>query len=182
MTSKPPLGAAGVHVATPLGVLALYARDGAVCHAWFVDEGEPPPPPPQAAADAQACASVAAWYAAYFAGERVDGDRMAVALGGSALQRQVWAAVQTVPYGTTTNYGALTASLGLSALHIRAVAGAVARNPIAIAVPCHRVIGRDGSLTGFAGGLARKRALLALERGGALPALGQLAVPLGGLP
>ncbi len=171
---------AGVRLVTPLGPLALYARDGAVCHAWFVDAAETPPNLPQNAADADACAAVAAWFTAYFAGERASGAGIPIALAGSDLQRQVWSAVQAVPYGTTTTYGELTANLGLSPLHIRAVAGAVARNPVAIAVPCHRVIGADGSLTGFAGGLERKRALLAFERDGGLVAHGQLALPLPG--
>lgn len=181
MKSSAPIGVAGVRVATPLGVLALYARNGAVCHAWFVDENPPSPPTAQPGADTQGCATVAAWYAAYFAGERSSGEGMPLALDGTDLQRQVWSAVQAVPYGTTTTYGELTANLGLSPLHIRAVAGAVARNPVAIAIPCHRVIGADGSLTGFAGGLERKRALLAFERGDALPARSQLALPLDGI-
>lgn len=82
---------------------------------------------------------------------------------GTAFQQSVWRALLTLPFGVTTSYGALAVSLGRPAA-VRAVAAAVGRNPISVIVPCHRVLGSDGSLTGYAGGLERKRALLDLER------------------
>lgn len=82
---------------------------------------------------------------------------------GSEFQVAVWAALRDVPYGTTTTYGALGGLLGRSGRAARAVGAAVGANPIGIIIPCHRVIGADGSLTGFAGGLANKVALLARE-------------------
>jgi methylated-DNA-[protein]-cysteine S-methyltransferase len=78
----------------------------------------------------------------------------------------VWAALREIPYGATTSYGALAARLGAPG-SARAVGAANGRNPVAIVVPCHRVVGATGALTGYAGGLERKRALLALEREGA---------------
>lgn len=82
---------------------------------------------------------------------------------GSDFQVAIWTALQTIPYGTTTTYGALAAGLGRSGRAARAVGAAVGANPIGIIVPCHRVLGADGSLTGFGGGLDRKVVLLARE-------------------
>jgi methylated-DNA-[protein]-cysteine S-methyltransferase len=84
-------------------------------------------------------------------------------LQGTQFQQQVWNALQEIPYGVTLSYKALAHRLGHPSA-VRAVAAAVGRNPLSIVIPCHRVIGSDGSLTGFAGGLDRKCALLALER------------------
>ncbi len=104
---------------------------------------------------------------AYFAGEVDALAACPVDGGGTEFQRRVWAALREIPVGRTVSYAALAARLGMPRAS-RAVGHANARNPIAIAVPCHRVIGGDGSLTGYAGGIARKRWLLAHE--GAAPA------------
>lgn len=89
---------------------------------------------------------------------------------GSAFQKAVWALLLTIPYGETRTYGDLAAEIaarrGLSRMSAQAVGGAVGHNPISLIIPCHRVIGADGSLTGYAGGLERKRKLLELEHGG----------------
>ncbi len=98
---------------------------------------------------------------AYFARELRVFD-LPLRLEGTPFQREVWEALRRIPYGTTTSYGALAASLGRPRA-VRAVGAANGQNPIAIIVPCHRVIGADGGLTGFGGGLPRKRALLELE-------------------
>ena len=100
---------------------------------------------------------------AYFAGERTDFD---VALGpeGTAFQMQVWAALRQIPYGETISYGELARRIG-NPQASRAVGLANGRNPIAVIVPCHRVIGANGSLTGYGGGLGRKQVLLSLEQG-----------------
>jgi methylated-DNA-[protein]-cysteine S-methyltransferase len=82
--------------------------------------------------------------------------------GGSPFQLRVWEELRTIPRGATMTYGELAARLGMPGA-ARAVGSAVARNPISIVVPCHRVVGADGSLTGYAGGVERKRALLAME-------------------
>ena len=102
----------------------------------------------------------------YFAGTRTAFD-FPLKLEGNAFERRVWEALQAIPYGTTTTYGELAARLGAPEA-ARAVGAANGRNPIAIVVPCHRVIGASGKLTGYGGGLERKRALLAHE-GALLP-------------
>jgi methylated-DNA-[protein]-cysteine S-methyltransferase len=102
----------------------------------------------------------------YFAGERTAFD-FPLKLEGNGFERRVWEALRTIPYGTTTTYGELAARLGAPDA-ARAVGAANGRNPIAIVVPCHRVIGAGGKLTGYGGGLDRKRALLAHE-GALLP-------------
>lgn len=106
---------------------------------------------------------------AYFAGTLREFD-LELAPVGTAFQHSVWAALDDIPYGATTTYGALAARLGMSRAGVRAVGGAVGRNPLLIVRACHRVIGADGSLTGYAGGLDRKRHLLALEGAPAVPA------------
>lgn len=98
----------------------------------------------------------------YFAGQRTE-FTVPLAPRGTEFQQRVWAALRTIPYGETWTYLQLAEHLGNPAA-IRAVAAANGRNPIGIIVPCHRVIGSDGSLTGYAGGLERKRFLLDLER------------------
>jgi methylated-DNA-[protein]-cysteine S-methyltransferase len=99
---------------------------------------------------------------AYFAGDVQDFD-LEYAAQGSSFQEQVWAALATIPYGTTTTYGQLTGQIGAPSTAVRAVGSAIGANPLLILRPCHRVIGADGSLTGYAGGLERKRFLLAHE-------------------
>jgi methylated-DNA-[protein]-cysteine S-methyltransferase len=105
--------------------------------------------------------------ARYFAGTRHEPFRVALDAQGTAFQQRVWAALRTIGYGRVTTYAALAGAIGAPAA-ARAVGAAVGRNPVSIVVPCHRVLGHDGGLTGYAGGLARKRALL--EREGAWPA------------
>ena len=102
----------------------------------------------------------------YFAGETGALQTVPVATGGTPFQRTVWSALRALPPGRTCSYGQLSASIGHPTA-VRAVGAAVGRNPLSIIVPCHRVMGADGTLTGYAGGLDRKTALLRLE--GALP-------------
>ena len=106
----------------------------------------------------------------YFAGERTAFD-LPLASSGSRFEQAVWGALSEIPYGETRSYGEVAAAIGRPD-RARAVGVANARNPIAIIVPCHRVIGSDGSLTGYGGGLERKRALLDLEQGALQLSLG----------
>ncbi|MDQ1603464.1 MAG: methylated-DNA-[protein]-cysteine S-methyltransferase [Actinomycetota bacterium] len=99
----------------------------------------------------------------YFAGRRTDFDLPLEPAEGTAFQRRVWLELRTIPYATTINYGQLAGRVG-NPNASRAVGLANGRNPISIVVPCHRVIGANGSLTGYGGGLDRKRLLLDLER------------------
>lgn len=101
--------------------------------------------------------------AAYFRGERTDFD-LPLAPAGSPFQLKVWEALRSIPYGETVTYGELAGRLGLTGHGARAVGTANGRNPIPIVVPCHRVVGAGGALTGYGGGLERKRRLLGLEQ------------------
>ncbi|QNS03471.1 methylated-DNA--[protein]-cysteine S-methyltransferase [Streptomyces xanthii] len=102
--------------------------------------------------------------AAYFAGELKE-FRLELRPEGTEFRRRVWDALDDVPYGATTTYGEVAARIGASRAAVRAVGGAVGANPLLVLRPCHRVIGADGSLTGYAGGLERKVQLLTLEGG-----------------
>jgi methylated-DNA-[protein]-cysteine S-methyltransferase len=115
----------------------------------------------------EAFAHAVAQLDAYFSGELTEFD-LGYAARGTGFQQRVWDEIKKIPYGTTTTYGRITADLGLDRSRARAVGGAVGSNPLGIVVPCHRVIGANGSLTGYAGGLENKEALLVLE--GVLPA------------
>jgi methylated-DNA-[protein]-cysteine S-methyltransferase len=108
-------------------------------------------------------AEARAQLAEYFAGQRRAFD-LPLAMAGSPFQRRVWRALQDIPYGETISYGELARRIGVPSAS-RAVGVANGRNPVSVIVPCHRVIGADGSLTGYGGGLARKRLLLELEAG-----------------
>ncbi|HPU12216.1 MAG TPA: methylated-DNA--[protein]-cysteine S-methyltransferase [Aeromicrobium sp.] len=99
----------------------------------------------------------------YFAGERQEFE-LPVALDGTEFQSKVWSYLRTIPFGQTRTYGEVAADLGYAPGISRAVGAANGANPIPIVVPCHRVIGADGSLTGYSGGLERKQFLLALEQ------------------
>ncbi|MEH0417481.1 methylated-DNA--[protein]-cysteine S-methyltransferase [Streptomyces sp. B21-083] len=100
--------------------------------------------------------------AAYFAGELTE-FRLESRSTGTDFRQRVWSAVDSVPYGRTTTYGEIAARIGAPRAAVRAVGGAIGANPLLVVRPCHRVIGADRSLTGYAGGLDRKRQLLGLE-------------------
>jgi methylated-DNA-[protein]-cysteine S-methyltransferase len=104
----------------------------------------------------------------FFAGEPCDFHDIDFELRGTPFQKQVWAALWQIPYGNVVSYGTIAERMGLDHRHSRAVGAAVGKNPISVIVPCHRVLGGSGSLTGYAGGIGRKSALLALEKTGEL--------------
>jgi methylated-DNA-[protein]-cysteine S-methyltransferase len=99
---------------------------------------------------------------AYFAGELKE-FQLELRVAGTEFREKVWAALDSVPYGATSTYGEVAARIGASRAAVRAIGGAIGANPLLIVRPCHRVIGADGSLTGYAGGLERKRQLLTME-------------------
>lgn len=156
---------------TVLGPVRLAATAQGLTGLWF--RGQQHEPPTDTAAVAMAAdqdpilQSATDWITAHLAGER-DTPAPALAPRGTPFQRAVWNALQAIPFGRTTSYAALARSLGAPRA-TRAVAAAVGRNPVSVLIPCHRVLGSDGSLTGYAGGLGRKRALLDLEQGRGLP-------------
>lgn len=107
---------------------------------------------------------VAKWLDAYFAGEKPDPNALPLAPKGSEFQQAVWAELLKIPYGEVLTYGAIAKTLadlrGIERMSSQAVGGAVGRNPISIIIPCHRVVGSDGSLTGYGGGIENKVKLL----------------------
>ncbi|GAC1440434.1 MAG: methylated-DNA--[protein]-cysteine S-methyltransferase [Mycobacteriales bacterium] len=150
---------------SPIGDLLMLGRrtDGVTALTGLYCD--PPPaglPPAAAIRDDAAFSDARVQLDAYFAGERQDFD-LPLAPVGTAFQSEVWAALRDIPYGTTTTYGALAHSLGRPVGAARAVGACNGRNPIGIVVPCHRVIGASGAIVGYAGGLDRKRWLLAHE-------------------
>lgn len=140
-------------IKTPIGPLTLEADENGVTAIHFSAGGAQDASPLLDATEAQ--------LREYFAGARRTFD-LPLAPHGTAFQRRVWAALRTIPYGETRTYGELAAAIG-SPNASRAVGMANHRNPIPIIIPCHRVIGANGTLTGYAGGLEIKRRLLALE-------------------
>jgi methylated-DNA-[protein]-cysteine S-methyltransferase len=142
-------------VETPIGTLWLGGSECGLTHVSFERMPETGPP--------RRLASVARQQlAAYFAGELERFD-LPLAPAGTAFQRRVWDAVAAIPYGATASYSEIAAAVGRPSA-CRAAGAANGRNPLAIVVPCHRVVGAAGALTGYGGGLVRKRALLDLER------------------
>jgi methylated-DNA-[protein]-cysteine S-methyltransferase len=148
---------------SPIGEL-LALGDGRALHGLYMQEGKTAIAvrPEWQEAD-EPFAEVRAQLGDYFAGARTTFD-LPLELRGSPFQRQVWRALQEIPYGETISYGELARRIGIPSAS-RAVGVANGHNPVAVIVPCHRVIGADGSLTGYGGGLERKRVLLELEAG-----------------
>ena len=156
---------------TPLGGILLAADDAGVTGLWFEgqkhfarslarehEERESP-----------FLEEAKRWLSLYFSGQEPDFS-VPLHLTGTEFQKEVWEMLRAVPYGRTTTYGEIAQSIaaqrGVPHLSAQAVGGAVGRNPVSILVPCHRVVGAGGSLTGYAGGIGRKRELLRLERAG----------------
>lgn len=155
-------------IESPLGELTLVAADGVLSGLYFPGHWYPPGRDVLGARSERGFELAEAQLAEYFAGERT-GFELPTRLAGDEFQRRAWELIDRIPYGETTTYGAMAAELGDLTL-ARRVGGAVGRNPLSIVVPCHRVVGKDGKLTGYAGGLERKRHLLELEAPAALAA------------
>lgn len=155
-------------VDSPVGPLTLAGRDGRLMHLRMVDQTYEPSRDGWEV-DETAFPDAVEQLAEYFAGERTVFD-LELHMVGTAFQRRVWTALQSIPYGETCTYGDIAREIG-SPGAFRAVGLANGHNPIGIVVPCHRVIGANGSLTGYGGGLDRKRALLELEKSRREPAL-----------
>jgi methylated-DNA-[protein]-cysteine S-methyltransferase len=155
-------------VDSPVGPLVLAERDGRLTGLRLPEVGDDGTTTPSPAPGWQALSAPTSLLGrateqltAYFSGE-LTAFALPLLLEGTEFQRKVWAALQRIPYGTTVSYGELAQELGSPGAS-RAVGLANGRNPVAIIVPCHRVIGADGTLTGFGGGLPCKRRLLDLE-------------------
>ncbi len=153
---------------SPVGLLTLAGRDGRLRHLRMVDQTYEPSREGWERDDA-AFPDAVDQLIAYFSGDLTEFD-LELDMVGTQFQRRVWEALQTIPYGETCSYGEIARQIG-SPSGSRAVGLANGHNPIGIIVPCHRVIGANGSLTGYGGGLHRKRALLELEKSRTMPAL-----------
>jgi methylated-DNA-[protein]-cysteine S-methyltransferase len=145
-------------IPSPIGPLTAVRDDGVLVGLWM---GAPPDAETIGPGDDQSFADVREQLAEYFAGSRTSFD-LSMRASGNPLQRAVWQLIADIPYGTTRTYGDLARDLGDRTL-AQAVGAACGRNPLPVVVPCHRVVGADGSLVGFGGGLERKRFLLDLE-------------------
>jgi methylated-DNA-[protein]-cysteine S-methyltransferase len=160
------------NVDSPIGQLLLVG-DGTVLHRLDMRGGRRPIAiDPRWERRENAFSSVCEQLCEYFEGSRRAFD-VPLSLRGSRFERRVWHALQAIPYGATVSYGGIARQLGVPSA-ARAVGLANGRNPVAVIVPCHRVIGADGTLTGYGGGLERKRFLLDLEAG-VLPLVARLA-------
>lgn len=144
---------------SPVGLLGIAEENGAICRVFFSD-GQPLPG--YATDETPLLREAAAQLAAYFSGQRTSFD-LPLALHGTAFQLSVWNALRAIPAGETRSYREIAELVG-NPKACRAVGMANNRNPVAIIVPCHRVVGADGSMTGYAGGLPIKKYLLELEK------------------
>ena len=147
---------------SPIGELWLAGEGGALCALYMSEARERPSEFARLPRDDAALAPVTEQLARYFAGELTSFE-VELAPSGTPFQRAVWDALTEIPYGETRSYGEIARRVGKPRA-ARAVGMANNANPIAVVVPCHRVVGADGSLTGYGGGLGRKRLLLDLER------------------
>ncbi|MBV8405798.1 MAG: methylated-DNA--[protein]-cysteine S-methyltransferase [Gammaproteobacteria bacterium] len=147
---------------SPVGPLLLAGTAQALTHLYFQAGPHPVRPSGSWRAEATPFLEVQTQLGEYFSGARRS-FQLSLAPEGTAFQRRVWQTLSTIAYGETLSYGELAGQLGLSGRGARAVGLANGANPLPIIVPCHRVVGADGSLTGFGGGLHIKRSLLALE-------------------
>jgi methylated-DNA-[protein]-cysteine S-methyltransferase len=153
------------HLESPIGVLTLVASDVGLAHVLFEDQqpadvGLPDDLPE--VGDDPTLEAAAEQLREYFAGDRREFD-VPLDLHGTDFQKDAWLALATVPYGETRSYGEQAEAIGRPGA-FRAVGAANGRNPLPIVLPCHRIVGADGSLTGFAGGIGTKRRLLDLEQ------------------
>jgi len=150
-------------IESPVGPLRVIEQDGAITAIEFAPFRDNGRPRGERADDAPLLVETARQLREYFARERTTFD-LPLAPTGSAWQRSVWGQLEQIAYGDTASYGEIAGRLGKTNAASRAVGTANGANPIPIVIPCHRVIGADGTLTGYAGGLERKQLLLELEQ------------------
>ena len=159
------------HVPSPLGDLLIAGTDTELVGIWFEDAkyfGSAITEPCRENMEAPVIAETAAWLSDYFAGLRPKPERLRLRMIGSDFRCAVWKLLLQIPYGSTMTYGEIASAISRergTRVSAQAVGGAVGHNPISVVIPCHRVVGANGSLTGYAGGLDRKRWLLQHESG-----------------
>ena len=153
---------------SPLGPLTLAEEDGALVGLWMQGQKYLPQDLQEHRALTPTLELAANWLERYFAGDRPEIGELSLNPKGSEFRREVWDILRRIPYGETTTYAAIAAQIaknrGIPRMSAQAVGNAVGHNPISILIPCHRVVGSGGSLTGYAGGLDRKQWLLDWEK------------------
>ena len=149
-----------MHYHSPIGTIELSSDGTSLTGLYFVNEVDAV----DDAIDLAVFRQTSQWLDIYFSGRMTDTTQAPpLRLEGTPFQKKVWSQLLTIPYGKTVTYGAIAKRIGCRSA--QAVAGAISRNPVSIIVPCHRVVGTDGKLTGYAGGISRKHSLLCLENG-----------------
>lgn len=154
---------------SPIGKIVIKADNNSLCGLWFEGQKYFPPELLNASAvnaDAEVIVSTCLWLDSYFSGLNPDPAVLPLAPCGSEFRRKVWGILCRIPYGNSMTYGQIAKDLEAAyggRVSAQAVGGAVGHNPISIIIPCHRVLGSDGSLVGYAGGNDRKTFLLSLE-------------------
>ena len=152
---------------SPIGPLLLAARGDGLTGLWLEGQKYYPDKLPTQRGQASVLSETMCWLDRYFAGKAPSPAELPLAPAGSSFRQQVWRILCRIPYGQVTTYGEIARELaahsGIPSMSAQAVGGAVGHNPLSIIIPCHRVIGANGSLTGYAGGIERKQYLLALE-------------------
>lgn len=157
-------------LSTPLGAITAAAEREALTGLWFIGQKYYPSPTDSwiEEPEQRVFQTLQTWLTYYFSGREGSAPLPELAPQGTDFQKAVWKILLEIPYGRLTTYGEiakkLAAARGLSTMSAQAVGGAVGHNPISILIPCHRVVGANGSLTGYAGGLEKKQALLRLEQ------------------
>lgn len=158
------------HYDSPVGALLLAERDEKLVGVWMEGQKYFPGPLREECRERGGSAvlrQAGLWLDRYFAGERLAAGELPLAPIGSGFRKEVWQILCEIPYGETATYGEISRKLaarrGLERMSAQAVGGAVGHNPISIIIPCHRVVGSNGSLTGYAGGVQKKIKLLAHE-------------------
>lgn len=164
-----------LHYDSPLGGILIAEQDHSVIGLWFEGQkyfADSLVKREIEQAQTEVLKQTAEWLDRYFRGEKPEITELSLAPEGSEFRREVWKLLCDIHYGEVTTYGELARKIadrrGLPGMSAQAVGGAVGHNPISIIIPCHRVVGANRSLTGYAGGLERKRRLLELERQGVL--------------
>lgn len=152
---------------SPIGLLTIGVENEQIVGLWMENQTYFPDLQNTQQAETHASRLAKDWLDRFFAGQQPSPDSLPLAPKGTPFRQEVWGILCRIPYGQTTTYAAIAAELarnrGIPRMSAQAVGGAVGHNPISILIPCHRVVGTDGSLTGYAGGLERKQWLLTFE-------------------
>lgn len=157
-----------IYYESPIGKFLLAEQDGDLIGLWMMGQKYFPNLKNPVMGETPVLCRTADWLDRYFAGEKPEPGELPLVPAGSEFRREVWQILCRIPYGETVTYGDISREMakkrGLASMSAQAVGGAVGHNPISVIIPCHRVVGSNGNLTGYAGGLERKQWLLEFEK------------------